>query len=97
MYKEPYKMMTVMTHRDHLAQLGLSVSALADAQAEALAAVGLRGQDATRAMKRHRRERARHRFSLVAASVQAPRVTDIEELRADPWAPDSRYTKRYTK
>ncbi len=85
-----------MTHHEHLAQLGLSVGALVDAHSEALAAVGLRGQDARRAMKRSRRERDAHRFALVAASVGAPRVTDVEELRSEPWPANPGYTRNHT-
>lgn len=90
-YKKPYKMMTVMTMRDHFVQLGLSVGALRDAQAEALAAVGLRGQAATRAMRKSRRDRERHRFTMLAARVGTPRITDEEEAASLPMPTRSRH------
>jgi hypothetical protein len=74
-------------------RLSTAVKVWEQVQAEALAAVGLRGQDARRAMKAERRRLDRERFRAIASRVPPPALDPVELARAQVW-PD--HTKRYT-
>ena len=70
-----------------------AVKVWAQVQAEALAAVGLRGQDARRAMRRERRRLDRERFAAIASRVPPPALDPLELAAAQVWP---EYTKNHT-
>jgi hypothetical protein len=67
-------------------------SAFEEARQEALAAIGLSGQEARRAMRRERRRRDRVRFEAIAARVRPPVAPPGPDDAPLPWC-----TKNYTK